>query len=226
MWCGGVWCGVVWCGVVWCGVVWGGVVGWFGRIVCWYHYIAASNVVISNYRHSTTRQVLVALASDLKLDTFLPSSLYDKGEQGQNWNWFHKYCLATRTATCLQNRVQELPKDFRDEVARKVAEVEGEDEPFIEELEREKEDGGVKVAIGEDVGGGGGAFGSGVDGGVLGGEGAPKQLCCGGVKRDAEKCSEERESLQAAATEIVKPYESHHLFTVPHDHQLLNWIKK
>uniref|UniRef100_H3B372 HECT-type E3 ubiquitin transferase n=1 Tax=Latimeria chalumnae TaxID=7897 RepID=H3B372_LATCH len=60
--------------------------------------------------------VLVALACDLELDT-LPCCA-----ETHKWAWFRRYCMASRVAVALDKRTS-LPRQFLDEVAKKIREL-------------------------------------------------------------------------------------------------------
>lgn len=61
-------------------------------------------------------QVLVALACDLELDSFL--GLADN----HKWAWFKRYCHAARVAKALIHRAT-LPRNFCLEVRKKITEL-------------------------------------------------------------------------------------------------------
>nr|XP_014343905.1 PREDICTED: E3 ubiquitin-protein ligase HERC2 [Latimeria chalumnae] len=66
--------------------------------------------------HSPFFKVLVALACDLELDT-LPCCA-----ETHKWAWFRRYCMASRVAVALDKRTS-LPRQFLDEVAKKIREL-------------------------------------------------------------------------------------------------------
>ncbi|MBN3299656.1 HERC2 ligase, partial [Amia calva] len=66
--------------------------------------------------HSPFFKVLVALACDLELDT-LPCCA-----ETHKWAWFRRYCTASRVAVALDKRTP-LPRQFLDEVAKKIREL-------------------------------------------------------------------------------------------------------
>ncbi|XP_058886345.1 E3 ubiquitin-protein ligase HERC2-like isoform X1 [Acipenser ruthenus] len=66
--------------------------------------------------HSPFFKVLVALACDLELDT-LPCCA-----ETHKWAWFRRYCMASRVAVSLDKRTP-LPRQFLDEVAKKIREL-------------------------------------------------------------------------------------------------------
>ncbi|XP_041055229.1 E3 ubiquitin-protein ligase HERC2 isoform X4 [Carcharodon carcharias] len=66
--------------------------------------------------HSPFFKVLVALACDLELDT-LPCCA-----ETHKWAWFRRYCMALRVAVALDKRTS-LPRQFPDEVAKKIREL-------------------------------------------------------------------------------------------------------
>ena len=142
----------------------------------------------------------MALACDLGLEISLPTSSSEKDDQIQNWHWFHRYCTAVHTISCLQKRKGDLPKEFRNEVGRKVAEIEDEDEPVFTNSVAAYDEGDVGDAKAEE-------------------------------NKDDQKWNEEKEGLDPTDTSrnasyALKAYESHQIFTVHHDQQLLHWLKK
>ncbi|XP_048453850.1 E3 ubiquitin-protein ligase HERC2 [Rhincodon typus] len=66
--------------------------------------------------HSPFFKVLVALACDLELDT-LPCCA-----ETHKWAWFRRYCMALRVAVALDKRTS-LPRQFPEEVAKKIREL-------------------------------------------------------------------------------------------------------
>ena len=73
-------------------------------------------------------QVLVALACDLGLDSFLSSGDCHK------WLWFRRYCMASRVASALQDRTT-LPVAFCEEVFKKIQEVSADNEKISRDHE-------------------------------------------------------------------------------------------
>ncbi|OCT92505.1 hypothetical protein XELAEV_18015562mg [Xenopus laevis] len=71
--------------------------------------------------HSPFFKVLVALACDLELDT-LPCCA-----ETHKWAWFRRYCVASRVAVALDKRTP-LPRQFLDEVTKKIRELMADDE--------------------------------------------------------------------------------------------------
>ncbi|XP_039600637.1 E3 ubiquitin-protein ligase HERC2 isoform X1 [Polypterus senegalus] len=66
--------------------------------------------------HSPFFKVLVALACDLELET-LPCCA-----ETHKWAWFRRYCMASRVSVALDKRTA-LPRQFLDEVAKKIREL-------------------------------------------------------------------------------------------------------
>lgn len=76
-------------------------------------------------------KVLVALASDLGLDT-LPCCA-----EAHKWAWFRRYCSAARVAAAIVKRTA-LPQAFLDEVGKKVMDIASDGEPgSLEYLDNE-----------------------------------------------------------------------------------------
>ena len=73
-------------------------------------------------------QVLVALASDLGLDS-LATCL-----EAHKWTWFRRYCMAARVAKALEDR-QPMPTAFTEEVMKKVQEISAEGEALSHDHE-------------------------------------------------------------------------------------------
>lgn len=73
-------------------------------------------------------QELVALASDLGLDS-LPCCA-----EGHRWSWFRRYCMASRVASSLINRLP-FPMLFCEEVRKKIQEMTPEYEGVTSEHE-------------------------------------------------------------------------------------------
>ncbi|CAH0390182.1 unnamed protein product [Bemisia tabaci] len=68
--------------------------------------------------HSAFFKALIALACELKLDV-LPCC-----SDNPKWNWFKKYCIASRVASSLINRT-DIPESFCSEVRKLIVEVDG-----------------------------------------------------------------------------------------------------
>lgn len=78
--------------------------------------------------HSSFFQVLIALACDLGLDKLQCCAEIHK------WNWFRRYCTASRVAAALFHR-QPFPPEFCEEVHKKIQEMIPEGEPVSTEQE-------------------------------------------------------------------------------------------
>lgn len=81
-----------------------------------YEYEDLSVRAGTHLMHSDFFKVLVALASDLNLDSFLGLS------DNHKWAWFRRYCHAARVAKALIHRAL-LPKNFCLEVRKKISEL-------------------------------------------------------------------------------------------------------
>ena len=97
------------------------------------HSCGSARLNRSNEENNFFLEVLVGLACDLGLDSYLSLS----EPQNQRWSWFHKYCQATRVANSLQER-NELPSSFCDDVVRKIKELGEEDESIARQHESHK----------------------------------------------------------------------------------------
>ncbi|KAJ8297784.1 hypothetical protein KUTeg_024315 [Tegillarca granosa] len=78
--------------------------------------------------HSAFFKVLVALASDIQLDTL------ECCTEAHKWAWFRRYCMAARVATAIVQRLV-LPLSFTEEVMKKIQDISADGEELTREHE-------------------------------------------------------------------------------------------